>query len=211
MPINFTCKCGKALEVDTFLAGRDVRCPACSATVRAPERSQDSSARLEETPVEHIKARIYEGLDRDQLSTKVLVVAGGWFALFLAISFFTSWSMQYSSFFMWLFIWIPLIALLEIAAYLALTANRWGRPLLVAGSLVGLGVSWTYIFLAILSFEGDFPTPKSAGITFMSSFVNILVSLGILWYFGRHYLAGIVTPTDDVSQAPDSVKDISPK
>lgn len=210
MAIRFTCKCGKSLEVDNILGGHDVRCPACSATVRAPKASQSQATRLEETPVEHIKARIAEGLERDQLTTKVLVVVAGWLALLLAAMFIGAF-MEHSTIIMWLFIWVPLIGMLECGAYLALTGSRWGRPILVGGALIAVGVSWTYLLLGVASFGGEFPTPTLAAITFMCSFVNLLVCMGVLWYFGRNYLALLVGSDDESPQTPDSAKDTKPQ
>ena len=199
MAIRFTCKCGKALEVDHILGGHDVRCPACNATVCAPRSSQTPITSLEETPIEHIRTRIAEGLERDLDTTRVLVIAGGWFLILLAATFVSSWQMEYSSFFMWLFIWLPLLLFLEYATYLTLTSSRFGKLLFLAATLVSLGVSWTYLWLAVESFD---LSPKSAAIAFMCSFVNVLFSLGLLWYFGRTFLPAILPPADDSVARP---------
>jgi len=195
VPIRFTCRCGKTLEVDHILGGHDVRCPSCNATVRAPITSQTPSSYLNETPVEHIRAQIAEGLLRDRLSTSILVAAGAWFAILLPAMFIGA-LMQHSTFIMWLFIWLPLILLLEYGAYCTLTDSPWSRPIFLGTLLIAIGVSWTYLLLAVASLPA---TPNCASITFICSFLNLLFCLALLWQFGRRFLNNLRSP--DISKA----------
>jgi hypothetical protein len=50
MSLNFTCECGRLLEVGDELAGKRVRCPACQRIVTAPEAPPIPEARLVDPP-----------------------------------------------------------------------------------------------------------------------------------------------------------------
>lgn len=41
MPIALTCPCGRKLNLDDSLAGRHIRCPSCTGTLRVPETVDD--------------------------------------------------------------------------------------------------------------------------------------------------------------------------
>ena len=55
----------------------------------------------------------------------------------------------------------------------------------MAAMILSLGVSWTYLLLAV---EDLTTSAIPAAVTFICSFLNVLACAGGIWYFGRSLL-----------------------